>query len=168
MKHYQLLVLVSVVAAFGCAQTKVYTPQVTPTRVELSGLPASIVTVEINDLRAEKNHSDALAAVLRSQVESALTRSPAPEGATRHRLVIDVVEHRSYFTSGTWNASTRLRARLIRSDGSLRGQWEGSGSGRRSNMWGYHDAKAVSQDAYNNAVSDLLSALTAASIVGQD
>jgi TonB family protein len=156
-----------VIAAFiavGCTQTKAYTPEASPVRVELRGLQANRVSVEVNDLRAEKSDGDSLTAIIREQIEGSLGRTDATPVGTKHRLLIDVVEHRSYFTLGNWNAATRFRARLVAPDGAIAGPWEATGSGRRSNMFGYQTARAVAQDSYNAAMSDLLSALNAVTV----
>ena len=52
---------------------------------------------------------------------------------------------------------------LVAPDGTVKGPWEATGSGRRSNMFGYQTAKAVAQDAYGAALADLLSELNVVS-----
>ena len=47
-----LFLLIIVIA--GCSQTKQYTPQPIGTQYNLSGMPADIVRVQVNDLRAER------------------------------------------------------------------------------------------------------------------
>jgi len=157
-------VMLALLALSGCATTAAYTPNPTQTKQVLRGLPASAVAVEINDLRPDVDASDATCQVLRSQVVSALSPEPIADASVRFTLNIDIIEHRSFFTFGNWNASTRLRARLTDSVGGVRSQWEATGSGRRSNMFGYATAKAVSQDSYNIAVADLFSQLTSVSV----
>jgi hypothetical protein len=84
-----------------------------------------------------------------------------------YRLNIDIIEHRSFFTLGNWNASTKLRIKLIDPKNNIVGNWSAEGNAHRSNMWGYATAKAVSQDAYNIAVADMMSTLSAVSLVTQ-
>ena len=127
-------------------------------------MPASRVSVEVNDLRVDRGADSATATVLRSQIENALGKSDSGPVVTKHRLLVDLIEHRSFFTLGNWNGATRLRARLITSDGRTLGPWDASGTARRSNMAGYATARAVAQDSYNAAVADLLSALNAVSL----
>ena len=74
--------------------------------------------------------------------------------------MIDVIEHRSYFTMGNWNALTRLRWRVQRGDGLLVREGQAIGECHRSNMLGYATANAVSQDSFDAAMADLLSALS--------
>jgi hypothetical protein len=147
-----------------CAQTRQFTPSAAQARYQLHGLPANIVEVQVNDLRPEQSAGDTLPQVLKAQLVTSLSPNPAPVATTHYRLTVDVIEHRAFFTLGNWNASTRLRARLIDASGKALGQWEATGSANHSNMFGYATAKAVSQDSYNIAVADLLSSLTPVSV----
>jgi hypothetical protein len=150
--------------AAACAQTKMYTPDLSPVPVKLDRLPANKVQVEVHDLRAESDDQGALRDLIARQVQAALAAPDTSTSTQRFTLTIDILEHGSFFTLGNWNATTRLRARLVASDGTIRGQWDASGSGRRSNMFGYETARAVGQDSYNAAIADLLSALGGASL----
>jgi uncharacterized protein (TIGR02246 family) len=69
----------------------------------------------------------------------------------RYTLTVDVIEHRSFFTLGNWNASTRLKWRVQEGNGSILREGVSLGEGHRSNMAGYLTAGAVSQDSYNVA-----------------
>jgi hypothetical protein len=161
----QFLFLLALGVLFsGCAQTRQFTPSAAPARYQLHGLPTNIVEVQVNDLRPEQSAGDALSQVLKAQLVTALSPDPAPAATTHCRLTVDVIEHRTFFTLGNWNASTRFRARLFEASGKTLGQWEATGSASRSNMFGYATAEAVSQDSYNIAVADLLSSLTPVSV----
>jgi len=145
----------------GCAaQTR---PTAAPAQTQLQGLPASVVDVQVNDLRVPPE-PDTVPRVLKAQLVSALSAQPAPADASRYRLDVDVIEHRAFFTLGDWNASTRLRARLTELSGKPLGQWDASGTARRSNMLGSAGAEAVAQDSYDLAVADLLSSLSTVSV----
>lgn len=161
-----LVALVATVCAVlvGCAQTRHFTPTAAPLQIQLHGLPGNVVEVQVNDLRGHASEPDAVAKVLKAQIIAALSIQPAPAGASRYRLVVDVIEHRAYFTTGDWNASTHLRARLTDLAGKPFGQWEASGTAHQSNMFGHATAEAVAQDSYNIAVADLLSSLSAVSV----
>jgi len=147
-------------ALAGCAQTRQYTPSPSTKNYQLPGLRFSAVDVQVNDLRPETTDGDSLRNVLRSQVIAALSRDSVQQSADRYILTIDIIEHRAFFTFGNWNASTRLRIRLADSRGGKIGQWEALGTAHRSNMWGYATAAAVSQDAYDIAVADMISSLS--------
>lgn len=153
-----------IIALAGCAQTKQYTPNPSTKSYQLSGLPSKVVDVQVNDLRPETADGDSLQNVLRSQVKAALSQNFDGQSADKYILTIDIIEHRSFFTLGNWNASTRLRIRLADSRERKIGQWEASGNSHRSNMWGYATAEAVSQDAYDIAVADMMSSLSQVSI----
>ena len=150
--------------ALGCAQTAQYTPRPSNKNYKISGLRSHSVNVQINDLRPEAGSSDGLAEVLQKQVESALSPGPVSLQGAPYKLQVDIIEHRSFFTLGNWNASTRLRTQLIDSQGNQVGQWEAVGVAHRSNMFGYATAAAVSQDAYDIAVADMMSSLSQVTI----
>jgi dTDP-4-amino-4,6-dideoxygalactose transaminase len=159
-----ILKIVAMVLLAGCAQTKQYTPLSIGTQYNLSGMPADIIRVQVNDLRAEKESSEQLVQVLKGQILSALS----PEKTTGNRVIyslnIDIIEHRSFFTLDNWNAATKLRIKLIDPKNNMVGNWIAEGNAHLSNMWGYATAKAVSQDAYNLAVADMMSILSAVSL----
>jgi hypothetical protein len=64
----------------------------------------------VRDLRAERENSGALISAIQSQILNALTGKAT--SLNRYRLTVDVIEHRSFFTLGNWNASIRLKWRL--------------------------------------------------------
>ena len=144
----------------GCAQTMQFTPHPSGKIYQLPNLSSSIVDVRVNDLRPDTSNDESLRDVLKAQVIAALSTNPVQKTLSTHILTIDIIEHRSFFTLGNWNASTRFRIRLADSQGNKIGLWEAVGSSRRSNMWGYETAKAVSQDAYDIAVADMMSSLS--------
>lgn len=95
------------VVAAACAQTRTYTPRPAPVRIQLRGLQANRTRIEVNDLRAERAADDSLSTILARQVAEALGRDDTTHVEQEHRLLLDVVEHRSYFTLGHWNATTK-------------------------------------------------------------
>ncbi len=156
-----------IVTPAGCAQTKQYTLQPIGTKYSLTGMPADLVRVQINDFRAEKENSEQLTQTIKGQILSVLSPEEITGNRSFYNLNIDIIEHRSFFTLGNWNASTKLRIKLIDSKGTIIGNWNAEGNAHRSNMWGYATAKAVSQDAYNIAIADMMSLLSAVSL-GKD
>jgi hypothetical protein len=84
-----------------------------------------------------------------------------PTAHSHYTLTVDVIEHRSFFTLGNWNASTRLKWRVQQGSGSTLREGVPVGEGHRSNMAGYLKARAVSQDSFNVAMADLMSSLSA-------
>lgn len=156
-----------IVVLTGCAQTKQYAPQPVGTQYNLSGMPADLVRVQVNDLRAERENSEQLVQGIKGQILSALSPEKITGNRVLYSLHIDIIEHRSFFTLGNWNASTKFRIKLIDPTNKMVGNWNAEGNAHRSNMWGYATAKAVSQDAYNIAVADMMSTLSAVSLVKQ-
>lgn len=154
-----------IVVLTGCAQTKQYTPKPIGTQYRLEGMPSDIVRVQVNDLRAEKETSEQLIQAIKGQILSALSPKKIAGDRSLYNLQIDIIEHRSFFTLGNWNASTKFRIKLIDPEKIIIGNWRAEGEAYRSNMRGYITAKAVSQDAYNIAVADMMSTLSAVSLV---
>ena len=156
-----------IVALIGCAQTKQYTPQPIGTQYNLRGMPADLVRLQVNDLRAEKENSDELVQAIKGQILSAFSPEKITGNRSLYNLHIDIIEHRSFFTLGNWNASTKLRIKLIDPNSNIVGNWNAEGNAHRSNMRGYTTAKAVSQDAYNIAIADMMSTLSTVSLEKQ-
>jgi len=165
-KYFPLLsfFFILIVTLTGCAQTKQYTPQPIGTHYSLAGMPSDLVRVQVNDLRADKENSEQLIHAIEGQILSALSPEKITGNRSLYNLKIDIIEHRSFFTLGNRNASTKLRIKLIDPKNKIIGDWNAEGNAHRSNMWGYATAKAVSQDAYNIAVADMMSTLSAVSL----
>ena len=162
--HTYLSTLIGCLLIVSCAQIQQYTQKPVTSAYQLSGLPRNVVDVEVSDLRPDTPKSDALKDVLKGQLLSALSAQPSLLTDKDYQLSVDVIEHRSFFTLGNWNASTRFRVKLLDSKGTLVGQWDALGTAHRSNMWGYATAEAVSQDSYNIAVADMMSSLAQVSV----
>jgi len=154
-----------IIVLTGCAQTKQYTPQPIGTQYNLAGMPADLIRVQVNDLRADRENSEQLIQGIKGQILSALSSEKITGNRSLYNLNIDIIEHRSFFTSGNWNASTKLRIKLIDPKNNMIGNWNAEGNAQRSNMWGYATAKAVSQDAYNIAIADMMSNLSSISLI---
>ncbi len=165
-KNCPLFVFVSIwiVVLSGCAQVKVYTPQSVGSQYSLKGMPADLVRVQLNDLRAERENSEQLIQVIKGQILSALSPDKITAPRSVYTLQIDIIEQRAFFTNGNWNGSTRLRVKLLDPDANIIGNWNVEGDAHRSNMQGYATAKAVTQDSYNNAMADMMSTLSAVSL----
>jgi hypothetical protein len=164
---YALYFSLFIVALTGCAQTRQYTTQSIGAQYSLAGMPADLVRVKVNDFRAEKENSDQLTQAIKGQILSALSPEKIAVNRSFYNLQVDIIEHRSFFTLGNWNASTKLRIKLIDPQNNLIGNWNAEGNAHRSNMWGYETAKAVSQDAYNIAVADMMSTLSSVTLIKQ-
>jgi hypothetical protein len=143
----------------GCAQTASYAPKPITATYRLDNFQRGNLQVVVRDLRAERDNSDALISAIQSQISNSLTERATTHN--RYTLTVDVIEHRSYFTLGNWNALTRLKWRVQRENGSIIREGVSVGEGHRSNMAGYLTAGAVSQDAFNVAMADLMSSLSA-------
>jgi hypothetical protein len=143
----------------GCAQTGSYAPNPVTASYRLDNFSKSNLQVVVRDLRAERNNSVELISAIQSQISNALTEKAS--GHNRYTLMVDVIEHRSFFTLGNWNALTRLKWRVQQGNGSILREGVSFGEGHRSNMAGYLTAGAVSQDSFNVAMADLMSSLSA-------
>ena len=152
-----ILLLLALVALSSCSTTKVYMPVRSATTIDLINLPAERITVVVNDLRTDKGKGEEMATLVKSEIESALGKNNNSQTTKDYKLVVDIIEYRSFFSLAVWNGSTKMRARIISGDNKVIGSWEGVGTAQRSNMMGYSTAKAVAQDSYNNAIADLFS-----------
>ena len=162
---YFAFLLIFIVVITGCAQTKQYTPQPIGTQYTLTGMPSDLVRIQVNDFRAEKENSEQLTQAIKGEILSALSPEEITGSRSFYKLHVDILEHRSFLTFGNWNGSTKLRIKLIDPQNNIIGNWSAEGKTHRSNMWGYATAKAVSQDAYNIAIADMMSNLSAVSLV---
>jgi hypothetical protein len=147
-----------------CAQTTSYAPKPITTTYRLDNFSKENLQVIVRDLRAERDNSDTLITAIQSQVLNSVSGGAATHN--HYKLTVDVIEHRSFFTLGNWNAPTRLKWRVQRENGSMVGDGVSVGEGHRSNMAGYFTAGAVSQDAFNVAMADLMSSLSAIQVAG--
>lgn len=117
--------IVVYMAMGGCANTKYYTPRPDETNYYLDGLSANIMEVIVNDRRPNPDHDNGLANVLKMQLWSALYPQPSNQLTNKYVLIVDIMDHHSFFTLGNWNASTLFRIRLVDSMGKMLDQWEG-------------------------------------------
>jgi hypothetical protein len=164
-RYFHLFIIILWILLFlGCAQIKQYAPEVISKKYILPGMPAEIVRITVKDLRAERENSEELVQAITEQVQEALSPEQVSNSVNFYFLNVDIIEHRSFFTLANWNASTRLRIILTDSKNNTIGSWNAEGSAQRSNMWGYFTAKAVSQDAYNIAIAEMMSVLSSISL----
>ncbi len=147
---------------FGCAQTALFTPVFSNSHVVLSNLPQNLIAVDVRDFRPNSN--DDFVSILKEQVTSALGAAFNTSDETKYTIKIDIIEHRSYFTLGNWNASTALNVKLYNATDEIIYQFEIHADAHRSNMFGYKTARDVSQDSYDSAVSQLFSRLSSVSL----
>jgi hypothetical protein len=137
----------------SCVQTASFAPSAISARYSVGTLNRTTTKVTVNDLRAERGSSSVpLTTTLYATITNALSGSKS--------LTVDVIEHRSFFTIGNWHAVTRLKWRLDAGSNRI-AEGESIGQGSRSNMFGYATASAVSKDAFNAAVADLMGDLSA-------
>jgi hypothetical protein len=144
---------------FGCAQSASYAPSPITATYRLDNFSRANLQIIVRDLRAERTGSVELISAIQSQISNALAERKALH--SRYTLTVDIIEDRSFFTMGNWNASTRLKWRVQQGNGSIVREGVSVGEGHRSNIAGYVTARAVSQDAFNVAMADLMSSLSA-------
>ena len=163
MKSAFYITILSIIL-YGCSTSKAYMPSTSQVSTELTNLPSSNVSIKVSDIRGDKGDSENLKSLLKSEIENSLGKNNSATLSQNYILEIDIVEYRSYFSLAVWNGSAKLRARLLSSDNSIVGTFEGVGASQRSNTMGNATAKRVAQDAYNSAVADLLSNLKSAKV----
>lgn len=159
LKNRAVLLLGLSCFVVGCHANKTFSPKLAPVQAIISGLPASKVRLTVNDLRTKRDNGDTLSGVLRNQIARVLV--PGSGTATTHELQIDAVEHQVNKAWFTWNATTRLRARVVNPDGTRMPDMVANGTGSGVDWWSNRSAKGAMQRAYNAAISDLLAQLNA-------
>jgi hypothetical protein len=60
--------------------------------------------VIVKDAKAERDESDGLVSAIQSEITSSFSGNTTRRG--KFLLTVDMIEHRSYFTYGNWNAVT--------------------------------------------------------------
>jgi hypothetical protein len=101
----------------GCAQIGSYAPKPVAASFRLDNFSKSNLQIIVRDLRAERSNSVELISAIQSQISNALIERPTRR--SHYTLTVDVIEHRSFFTLGNWNASTRLKWRVQQDNGSI-------------------------------------------------
>jgi hypothetical protein len=123
------VVLCSAAIALGaCAQTASYAPEPIRAGYSIQNFSRSNLTVVVRDLRADRESSAELVSAIQSQILNSLADNPKKNGM--YLLSIDIVEHRSFFTLGNWNAVTRLRWQIRRPGGTILTQGTALGEGQ--------------------------------------
>jgi hypothetical protein len=103
--RFRAIALIGVLTLLiGCAQTTSFAPKPITTAYRLDNFSKGNLQVVVRDLRAERGNSDALISAIQSQVLNAL--SVGASTRNHFKLTVDVIEHRSFFTIGNWNALT--------------------------------------------------------------
>jgi len=165
----RFFIFIAVILGIGlyttsCAQTTEYTPNSGTANFTLQGLPSNVLVVRVNDFRPKSTSNSDLKSALKGLIMVSLSEVPSQETDNRYVLTVDVIEHRTFFTMGNWNASTRFRIRLATSEGKILGQWDARGTAQRSNTWGAATAEAVGKDSYDIAIADMMSILSGVSV----
>lgn len=149
----------------GCVRTEQNALQPVFHTDKFAGLPADIVEVQVYDLRPGAVADDGLPDLLRSQVVAVLGEEPAAQSRHRYRLSIDIVEHRSFCTTGNRHGCTRLRLKLLAGTGALLRRWDLLGSAERPEE--NSTEETVTYDSYNLAVAELIATLSRVSLTQQ-
>jgi len=158
------ILLVTIFAA-GCPGTTQHTTRLPSATYQLSGLPAKIVDLQVNDLRPEEEAADGLKDILKGQVMTALSSREVAQSRDHYTLIIDIIEHRPFLKDDdTWIATTWFRVTLLDRRGNCFEQWQAMGLAQSSRLWGLVKAESVSQDSYEMAFSCMMSSLSQVTI----
>lgn len=141
----------------GCAQVKHYSPNQTNRQYSLQNFSITNCSVKINNFRTNVESYDNLGQIIRQQILSSFAGKNTKE---IYVISVDIIEHKAFFTLGNWNGETLLRVKVSTQSGNDIAFFDSVGRASLSNFWGYESAKDASQNAYNLAMSDLMSKLS--------
>lgn len=155
-KLYRIFVLCAIFIIAGCAQVAHYSPESSNRHYSLSNFSTEKTEVNVSDFRAAQSGDD-ICNIVKRQIIASLS---GKNTLNNYIINVQVLDHKSYFTLGNWNAETQFRVKVYLPDGKDIALFDAGGRASLSNMLGYSTAKEVSQNAYNLAIADLMSKLS--------
>jgi hypothetical protein len=155
-----LLVLGALVT--GCATSRSTPPgaRAALPQFEFHALKGHTVRLTVLDHRAEASDSGEWVSSIRSDLTSALTRAGvtvSPSGDLN--LEARLLEARSDFERSQWKGCAKIAAEVDGSSVSPKATATAEKCVTKSNLWGYATAHRVLTQAYEDALSELLSNL---------
>jgi hypothetical protein len=140
----------------SCAQVKHYSPQQINRQYSLTNFSIQNSNIIVKDFRADVMNSDNIGILVKQQLLSSFV------GQTQNFYIIniDIIEHKAFFTLGNWNGKTQFRIHITTTSGKDIAFFDAVGNSSLSNLWGYKSAEDASQNAYNAAITDLMSKLS--------
>ena len=156
VKFIIILVLISLVIG-GCSTVKYFTPNNQEFDVDnISNFHISSTNLIVNDLRGGNldNSKDVIERILFSSY-SMFNNNFQNENIT---IIVDIIEHRAFFTFMTWNAETKLNLR-ISDENNILNETEIKTKDKTFNTGGYKSAEKVAQRSFEKAINELLNIL---------
>ena len=146
----------------GCASSR-STPPTTSAplpQFDLLALQGHTVALTILDHRAEALNSQEWLARLQSDVSSVLVRAGVTIASSgEYHIELRLLQARSDFELGQWKGCAKLAAEITRFGGLPVVNATADRCVTKSNLWGHATASRVLEQAYADALSELLSSL---------
>jgi hypothetical protein len=157
-----LMVILLIASLSGCATSRSAPPttQALLPRFELSALKGHTVDLTVLDHRAEATDTEQWIARLRADVGAARLRAGttlAPSG--EYHIELCLLQARSDFEFAQWKGCARIAADVTGPGVVPPVAAVADKCVTKSNLWGSSTAGRVLQQAYNDALSELLSSL---------
>ena len=147
-------------AAIACSTVRYTTPPpgaFQPPRLEYSVLRGRSVQLTVLDHRGDRQESDSLVKVTRDGVAQALSQAGVRIAQTSDtKLDVRITAYRADFEMAEWNGCVRLNATLD-APPRPRSEVPVERCVKKSNLWGYRGGDDALQQAYSDALSELLS-----------
>ncbi len=144
----------------ACSTTRYTVPSaftLQPPKLEYPALRGRSVQIVVLDHRGDRQDSDALVKAVHDSIAQALIGAGVPNvKASDTKLEARITAYRADFEFAAWNGCVRLIATL---DAPPRPRAEVAVERcvKRSNLWGYRSGDEAVQQAYSDALSELLS-----------
>jgi hypothetical protein len=146
--------------AMACSTTRYSAPPrgaFQPARLEYPILKDRSVQVAVLDHRGDRQESEALVKATHDSVAQSLTQAGIRlANASETRFEIRIMAYRADFELAQWNGCVRLIAALERAPEG-RSEVPVERCVKRSNLWGYRSGDEAVQQAYSDALAELLS-----------
>jgi hypothetical protein len=145
--------LVVTLALAACASPLGVVPDRPQGRYSLPGWPRQSISLEVVDVREQRDGSEGLVQVTTAILSEALAAAAAPPAPPQH-LVVEIIVHDVSLQGPLWIGTTRFKATLFEGANAVR-TWEARGEQRVFN-WAPIDARTAIQQAYERGIAALV------------
>ncbi|MCW2240661.1 hypothetical protein [Azospirillum canadense] len=130
----------------ACAYRDTTPSQQSMEGVQISDVSASDVDFEFIDLRMDRQAAPNALNVVRRDMASVLSASPA-SGGKKYKFLVEVNEFRTYFAAPQWHSVISLRVKMLNPQAELLGVVEPAAHAFRWNTWGLGSAEDAEREA---------------------
>lgn len=116
-------------------------------QAQIPEVPQSSIDFQIIDLTKEQPNVSLPKNIIIHDFLSVLNPNTTSVAVKRHKLVVEIIEARTFFDAPKWHCRIVTRVQIISPDGTLLGVIEPAAHAFRFNMWGYGSAEEAQQEA---------------------